>query len=113
VSKLAIVAMILLAAFGNGQPLFAEGQYLNARCVRGLATGAGVLNAGRPALSDSPSASVNERDFRIESHARPQRSLRRRCHFSAAACSERSTAYDPHRQHRRANRHLALGVAFA
>jgi hypothetical protein len=66
VSKLAIVAMILLAAFGNGQPLFAEGQYLNARCVRGLATGAGVLNAGRPALSDSPSASVNERDFRIE-----------------------------------------------
>lgn len=64
-SKLAIVAMILLAAFGNGQPLFAEGKYLNARCVRGLSTGAGMLNAG-PALSDSPSASVNERDFRID-----------------------------------------------
>jgi hypothetical protein len=66
VSKLAIVGMICFASFGDGQPLFAVGRISDPRYVRGLSTSAGVLNAGRRTLSGSASASVNERDFRID-----------------------------------------------
>ena len=60
-SKLAIVAMILLPAFGDGQPLFAEGPISEPRCVRGR-----LVKRRPPTLSDSAGASVNEYDFRID-----------------------------------------------
>jgi hypothetical protein len=40
------------------------------RCVCGLSTRADVLTAGRPAFSESANASANERDSRIDDHAR-------------------------------------------
>jgi hypothetical protein len=105
-SKLAIVATTLLAVFGGGQPVFAEEAISEPRCVCGLSTGADVLNAGPLTLSDPANASANERDSRIDGHARTPQTLSRHHRLSSAAhtdltchrkaCRERSTAYDTH-----------------
>ena len=102
-SRLAIVATTLLAVFGGGQPVFAEEAISKPMCVCGLSTGADVLDAGRPTFSDSAKASANERDSRIDGHARTPLTLSRHHRRSSAAdtdltcrrqaCLERSTAY--------------------
>jgi hypothetical protein len=60
--KLAIVAMILLAVFGGGQPVFAQAAISEPGAYAFYHPDADVLNAGRPAFSDSANASANERD---------------------------------------------------
>jgi hypothetical protein len=90
--KLAIVATTLLAAFGGGQPVFAKEVIFEPRCVCGLSTGAGVLNAGRPIFFDSANASANERDSRIDGHARVPQTLSRH-HRRSSTADARSTAY--------------------
>jgi hypothetical protein len=90
-SRLAIVATTLLVMFGGGQPVFAEEAMSEPRCVCGLSTGADALNAGRPIFSDLANASANERDSRIDGHARTSQTLSRHHHRSAAA-GARSTA---------------------
>jgi hypothetical protein len=75
--KFAIVATVLLAAFGCGQPVFAEEAISEPRCVCGLSTGADVLSAGRPTVSDAANASANERGSRIDGHARTPQTLSR------------------------------------
>jgi hypothetical protein len=76
-SKLAIVVTTLLAVFGGGQAALAEEAISEPRCVCGLSTGAGVLNADRPTFSDSANASANERDSRVDGHARTPQTLSR------------------------------------
>jgi hypothetical protein len=91
-SKLAIVATALLAVFGGGQPLFAEEAISEPRCVCGLSTGADVLNTGRPIFFGPANASANERDSRIDVHARTPQTLSRH-HRRSSAADARSTAY--------------------
>jgi hypothetical protein len=88
-SKLAIVATTLLAVFGGGQPVFAEEAVSEPRCVCGLSSGADVLNAGRPTAAN---ASANERDSRIDGHARTPLTLSRH-HRRSSAADARSTAF--------------------
>ena len=90
--KRAIVATTLLAVLGGGQPAFAEEAISEPRCVCGLSTGADVLQAGRPIFSDLVNASANERDSRIDGHARTPQTLSRHHHRSSAAHA-RPTAY--------------------
>ncbi|MEH2568823.1 hypothetical protein V1289_008450 [Bradyrhizobium sp. AZCC 2289] len=90
-SKLAIVATTLLAVFDGGQPVFAEEAISEPRCVCGLSAGADLLSAGRPIFSDSDNASANERDSRIDGHARPPQTLSRH-HRRSSAADARSTA---------------------
>ena len=68
-SRLAIVAMALLAVFGGGQPGSAEEAISEPRCLCGLSTAADLLNAGRPIFSDLANASANDRESRIDGHA--------------------------------------------
>lgn len=68
-SRLAMVATALLAMFAGGRPVSAEQAISEPRCVCGLSTGTGLLNAGRPIFSDLASASANERDSGIDVHA--------------------------------------------
>src|ERR1700721_2533791 len=70
-SKFTIVATTLLAAFGSGQPAFAEDAITEPMCVCGLSTDADLLSAGLPTLSDPAKTPVNERDSGIDGH--PQR----------------------------------------
>jgi hypothetical protein len=91
-SKLAIVATTLLAVVGGGRPVFAEEAVSEPRCVCGLSTEADVLNAGRPIFSDLANASANERDTRIDGHARTPQALSRH-HRRSPAADARSTAY--------------------
>jgi hypothetical protein len=83
--KLAIVATTLRAVFGGRQAVFAEEAISEPRCVCGLSTGAGVLNAGGPTFSGSANASANERDSRIDGHARTPQTLSRHHRRSSAA----------------------------
>jgi hypothetical protein len=91
-SKLAIIAAALLAVFSGGQPVFAEEARSEPRCVCGLSTGADVLNAGRPIFSDLANTSTNERDSRIDGHARTPQTLFRH-HRRSHAADARPTAY--------------------
>jgi hypothetical protein len=90
--KRAIVATTLLAVFGDGQPAFAEEAVSEPRCVCGLSTGADVLQAGRPIFSDLVNASANERDSKIDGHARASQILSGH-HRRSSAAEARSTAY--------------------
>jgi hypothetical protein len=91
-SKLAIVAMILLAVLGGRPAVSAEEAISEPRCVCGLSTGADVLNAGRPIFSDLDNASASEGDSGIDGHARtPQTSSRH--HARSSAADTGSTAY--------------------
>ena len=108
-SKPAIVATTVLAVFGGGQPVFTEEAISEPRCLSGLPSGADVLNAGRPTFSDPVNASANERDPRIEGHARTPQTLSRH-HRRSSAADARSTAYvaiTRARVHHGANQHLA------
>jgi hypothetical protein len=75
--KLAIVATTLLAVFGGGQPLFAQAAISEPGAYAFYHPDADVLNAGRPTFSDSANAYANERDSRIDSHARTPQTLSR------------------------------------
>lgn len=90
-SRLAIVATILLVALGGRQPVFAEEAISEPRCLCGLSTVADVLNAGR-IFSDSVDASANERDSRMDGHARTPQTLSPH-HRHPAAADAISTAY--------------------
>jgi hypothetical protein len=61
--------------FGGGQPVFAEEAISEPGWVCGLSNGANVLKRGRPTFSDSANASANERDSRIDDHARTPQTL--------------------------------------
>jgi hypothetical protein len=74
--KLAIVATTLLAVFGGGQPVFAQAAMSEPGAYAFYHPDADVLNAGRPTFSDSVNASANERDTRIDNHARAPQTLR-------------------------------------
>jgi hypothetical protein len=83
--KLAIVATTLLAVFGGGQPVFAQAAISEPGEYAFYHPDADVLNAGRPTFSDSANASANERDFRIDGHARTPQTLSRHHRRSSAA----------------------------
>jgi hypothetical protein len=91
-SRLAIVVTTLLAVSGGGQPVFAEEAVSEPRCVCGLSTDADMLSAGRPIFADLANASANERDSRIDGHARTPQTLSRH-HRRSPAADARSTAY--------------------
>jgi hypothetical protein len=91
-SRPAIVATILPVTLGGRQPVFAEEVESEPRCVCGLSTGADVLNAGRPILFDLANALLNERDSRIDGHARTPQTLPRH-HRRSSAKDARLTAY--------------------
>jgi|ERR1700722_1126558 hypothetical protein len=90
-SKFTIVATTLLAAFGSGQPAFAEDAITEPMCVCGLSTDADLLSAGLPTLSDPAKTPVNERDSGIDGHARTPQTLSRHRRRSSAV-DPRSTA---------------------
>jgi hypothetical protein len=83
--KLAIVAATLLAVFGGGQAVFAQAAISEPGAYAFYHPDADVLNAGHPAFSDSANASANERDIRIDGHARTPQTLSRHHHRSSAA----------------------------
>ena len=88
-SKLAIVATTLLAVFGGGQPAFAQAAVSEPGAYAFYHPDADVLNAGRPAFPGSANASANERDIRIDGHARaPQTLSRHHRRFSAVDARE-------------------------
>jgi hypothetical protein len=89
--KLAIVATTLLAVFGGGQPVFAQAAISEPGAYAFYHPDADVLNAGRPTFSDPANASANERDSRIDGHARTPQTLSRH-HRRASAADARSTA---------------------
>ena len=89
-SKLAIVTTTLLAAFGGGQPLFAEKAVSGPRCACGLSTSTDTLNGAAP-FSDPVNASANERDCRTDGHARTLQTLSRH-DFGSSATDARLTA---------------------
>jgi hypothetical protein len=91
-SRPAIVATILPVTRGGRQPVFAEEAESESRRVCGLSTGADVLSAGRPILFGSANAFLNERDSRIDGHARTPQTLPRH-HRRSVAKDARSTAY--------------------
>jgi hypothetical protein len=107
-SKLAIVVTALLAVVGGGQAVFAEEAVSEPRCVCGPSTGADVLNAGRPIFSDLADASANDRDSRIDDHARTPQTLSLH-HRRSSAAGARSTAYVSSSApvHHGASQHLA------
>ena len=84
-SRLAIVATTLLAVFGGGQPVFAQAAISEPGAFAFYHPDADVLNAGRPSFSDSANASANERDSRIDGHARTSQTLSRHHRRSSAA----------------------------
>ena len=90
-SRLAIVATTLLAVFGGGQPVFAQAAISEPGAYAFYHPDADVLNAGRPAFSDSANASANERDIGIDGHARPPQTLSRH-HRRSSAVDARSAA---------------------
>jgi hypothetical protein len=83
--KLAIVAATLLAVVDGGQPVFAQAAISEPGAYAFYYPDADVLNAGRPTFSDSANASANERDIRIDGHARAPQALSRHHHRSSAA----------------------------
>jgi hypothetical protein len=83
--KFAIVATALLAVFGGGQPVFAQAAISEPGAYAFYHPDADLLNAGRSTFSDSANASANERDTRIDGHARTPRTLSRHHHRSSAA----------------------------
>jgi hypothetical protein len=83
--KLAIVATVLLAVFGGGQPVFAQAAISEPGAYAFYHPDADVLNAGRPSFSDSANASANERDIRIDGNARTPQTLSRHHRRSSAA----------------------------
>ena len=90
--KLAIVATTLLAVLGGGgQPVFAQAAISEPGAYAFYHPNADVLNAGRPIFSDSANASVNERDSRIDGHARTPQTLSRH-HRRSSATDARLTA---------------------
>jgi hypothetical protein len=90
-SKPAIVATILPVTVGR-QPVFAEEAESESRRVCGLSTVADVLNADRPILFKSANAFLNERDSKIDGHARTPQTLPRH-HRRPSAKDARSAAY--------------------
>jgi hypothetical protein len=88
--KLAIVATTLLAGFGGGPPVFAQAAISEPGAYAFYHPDADVLNAGRPTFSDSANASANERDSRIDGHARTPQTLSRH-HRRSSAADVRST----------------------
>jgi hypothetical protein len=89
--KLAVVATILLAVFGGGQPVFAQAAISEPGAYAFYHPDADVLNAGRPTFSDSANASANERNTRIDGQAGAPRTLSRH-HRRSSAADLRSTA---------------------
>jgi hypothetical protein len=83
--KLAIVAATLLAVVGRGQPVFAQAAISEPGAYAFYHPDSDVLNAGRPTFSDSANASANERDIRIDGHARTPQTLSRHHRRSSAA----------------------------
>jgi hypothetical protein len=83
--KLAIVATTLLAVFGGGQPVFAQAAMSEPGAYAFYHPDADVLNAGRPTFSYSANASANERESRINGHARTPQTLPRHHRRSSAA----------------------------
>jgi hypothetical protein len=84
--KFAIVAATVLAVFGGGgQPVFAQAAISEPGAYAFYHPDADVLNAGRPIFSDSANASANERDSRIDGHARTPQTLSRHHRRSSAA----------------------------
>jgi hypothetical protein len=83
--KLAIVVATLLAVFGGGQPVFAQAAISEPGAYAFYHPDADVLNAGRPTFPGSANASANERDIRIDGHARTPQTLSRHHRRSAAA----------------------------
>jgi hypothetical protein len=71
--------------------VFAEKAMSEPRCACGVSNGTDALNVGRPILSDSVNASANEREARIDGHARTVQTLSRH-HFRSSAVDARSTA---------------------
>ena len=90
-AKLAIVAATLLAVFGGGQAVFAQAAISEPGAYAFYHPDADVLNAGRPAFSDSANASANERDIRIDGHARTPQTWSRH-HRRSSAAGARPTA---------------------
>ena len=86
-SRLAIVATTLLAVFGGGQPVFAQAAISEPGAYAFYHPDADVLNAGRPTFSDSANASANERDSRIDGHARTPQTLSR--HDRRSCCGRK------------------------
>ena len=92
-SKLAIVATTLLAVVGGGQTVFAQAAISEPGEYAFYHPDADVLNAGRPTFSYSANASANERDIRIDGHARAPQTLSRRHRRSSAATSRMGVAF--------------------
>src|ERR1700753_3499322 len=90
-SKFTIFATTLLAAVGSGQAAFAEEEITEPRCVCGLSPDADLFSAGLPTLSDPVKTPANERDSRIDGHARAPQTLSRHRRRSSAV-DPRSTA---------------------
>ena len=90
--KLAIVATTSRAAFGGGQPVFAQAAISEPGGCAIYHPDADVLNACRPTFSDSANASASERDSRIDGQARAPQTLSRH-HRRSSAADARSTAY--------------------
>jgi hypothetical protein len=91
--KLAAVATALLAVFGGGQPVSAQAAISEPGAYAFYHPDADVLNAGRPAFADSANASANERDVRIDGHARTPQTLSRHHRHSSAARSRMGLAF--------------------
>ncbi len=90
--KLAIVATTSLAAFGGGQPVFAQAAISEPGAYAFYHPDADMLNAGRFTVSDSANASASKRDSRIDRQARVPQTLSRH-HRRSSAADARSTAY--------------------
>ena len=89
--QITIAATTWLAAFGSGQPAFAEEEITEPRCACGLSTGADLLSAGLRTLPDPAKTHANEGDSRIDGHARAPQTLSRHRRRSSAV-DPRSTA---------------------
>ena len=84
-SRLAIVATILLAVLGGRPAVSAQEAIIQPRCVCGFPGGAGMLRAGHPIFSDLSNASASEGDSGIDEAARTPQSLSQSHHRSFAA----------------------------
>jgi hypothetical protein len=91
-SKLAIVATILLAVLGGRPAVSAEEAIFQPRCVCGFAGGAEMLRAGHPIFSDLANAPAGEGESGIDEAARTSQTLSRNHHRSFAA-DRGSTAF--------------------
>ena len=89
--KLAVAATTLLAVLGGARAVFAQAAISEPGAYAFYHPDADVLNAGRPAFSDSANASANERDTRTDGKARTPQALSRH-HRRSSAADARSTA---------------------